>query len=61
MRLPIFMVERFTAFWFQKYSNCNYLSFARLGNLILSNSLNKFINPLKIPDTFRMYPAIHRY
>lgn len=61
MRLPIFMVERFTAFWFQKYSKCNYLSFARLGNLILSNSLNKLINPLKIPGTFRMYPTIHRY
>ena len=61
LRLPIFMVERFTSFWFEKYSKVNYLSFARLGNFFLSNNLNKFINPLKIPLTFRMYPTIHKY
>ena len=61
MRLPVFMVERFTSFWFEKYSKVNYLSFARLGNFFLSNEINKIINPLKIPFSFRMYPTIHRY
>tara|TARA_B100001057_G_scaffold492707_1_gene585628 strand:- start:1613 stop:2404 length:792 start_codon:yes stop_codon:yes gene_type:complete len=60
-RLPIFMVERFTSFWFEKYANVKYLSFARLGNFFLSEKTNKLINPLKIPLTFRMYPTIHRY
>lgn len=61
MRLPVFMVERFTSFWFEKYSKVNYLSFARLGNFFLSERINKIINPLKLPFTFRMYPTIHRY
>ena len=61
MRLPVFMVERFTSFWFEKYTKVNYLSFARLGNFFLSNEINKIINPLKIPFSFRMYPTIHRY
>ena len=60
-RLPAFMIERFTSFWFEKYTQTNYLSFARLGNFFLSKNINKFINPLKIPLTFRMYPTIHRY
>ena len=61
IRLPIFLVERFTSFWFQKYTKVNYLSFARLGDFHLSNLINKFINPLKVPFTFRMYPTIHRF
>jgi len=61
LRLPIFMVERFTSFWFEKYSKVNYLSFARLGNFFLSEKVNRFINPLKLPLTFKMYPTIHRY
>lgn len=61
LRLPVFMIERFTSFWFEKYTKVNYLSFARLGNFFLSNKVNKFINPLKLPFTFRMYPTIHRY
>lgn len=60
-RLPIFMVERYTSFWFEKYSKCNYLSFARLGKNFLSNNLNHFINPLKLPFTFRQYPTIHEF
>ena len=60
-RLPVFMVERFTSFWFEKYTNVKYLSFERLGNFFLSEKTNKIINPLKIPLTFRMYPTIHRY
>lgn len=61
LRLPVFMVERFTSFWFEKYTDTNYLSFARLGNFFLSNKINRFINPLKLPLTFRMYPTIHKY
>ncbi len=61
MRLPVFMVERFTSFWFEKYAKVDYLSFARLGNFFLSEKVNKFVNPLKLPFSFRMYPTIHRY
>ena len=31
------------------------------GLLVLKTRLNKFINPMKIPFTFRMYPTLHRY
>ena len=61
MRLPVFMVERYTSFWFEKYTKVNYLSFARLGNFFLSDKINRIINPLKLPFTFKMYPTIHRY
>ena len=61
MRLPVFLVERFTSFWFEKYADVKYLSFARLGNFFLSNKINKYLNPLKLPLTFRMYPTIHKY
>ena len=61
LRLPIFMVERFTSFWFEKNTNVKYLSFARLGNFFLSEKINSFINPMKLPYTFKMYPTIHRY
>lgn len=61
VRLPIFLVERFTSFWFHKYTKVNYLSFARLGRFYLSNNINKILNPLKIPFTFRMYPTFHKY
>lgn len=61
IRLPIFLVERFTSFWFHKYTKVNYLSFARLGKVFLSNRINEILNPLKIPFTFRMYPTFHKY
>jgi hypothetical protein len=61
VRLPVFMVERFTSFWFEKYTKVGYLSFARLGDFFFSQTLNKFINPLKLPLTFRSYPTIHKY
>jgi hypothetical protein len=32
-----------------------------LGQFLLSNNINKFINPIKIPFTFRMYPTLHDY
>ena len=60
-RLPAFLAERFTSFWFSQQQNKTSLSYARLGNFFLSNNLNKYINPLKVPFTSRMYPTIHRY
>jgi len=61
MRLPIFLAERFTSYWFSQNTHTKYLSFARLGNFLLSNGVNKFINPIKIPFTFRMYPTLHDF
>mgnify|MGYP001309284677 FL=1 len=61
VRLPAFLAERFTSYWFSQYSKKKNLSYARLGKVFLSNTLNNFINPTKIPLTFRMYPTIHRY
>ena len=61
-RLPAFLAERYTSYWFsQNKVKSKYLSYARLGNFMLSNKINKFINPTKIPFTFRMYPTIHDY
>ena len=60
-RLPAFLAERFTSFWFSQYNNKQFLSYARLGKVFLSNNLNRFINPIKFPFTFRMYPTLHRY
>tara|TARA_B100000242_G_scaffold292481_1_gene267975 strand:+ start:68 stop:880 length:813 start_codon:yes stop_codon:yes gene_type:complete len=61
MRLPAFLAERFTSFWFSKFSRRVALSYARLGNIYLSNQLNNIINPLKLPFTFTGYPTIHKY
>ena len=60
-RLPAFLAERFTSFWFSQYQKKENLSYARLGSFFLSNKLNLYINPLKIPFTSRMYPTIHKY
>ena len=60
-RLPAFLAERFTSFWFKQYSDKKLLSYARIGNFFLSEKINKFINPLKIPFTSKMYPTIHNY
>ena len=60
-RLPAFLAERYTSYWFSQNMKSKYLSYARLGNFMLSNNVNKFINPIKIPFTFRMYPTIHNY
>lgn len=60
VRLPAFLAERFTSFWFSQFSN-SQLSYARLGNFFLSNSVNSVINPIKLPFTFRMYPTLHHY
>ena len=61
IRLPIFLAERYTSYWFSENTNKKYLSFARLGKFFLSNNVNKFLNPTKIPFTFRMYPTLHDY
>ncbi len=60
-RLPAFLAERFTSYWFSQNQNKYDLSYARLGKFFLSNKLNNIINLTKIPFTFRMYPTFHRY
>ncbi|RZO48172.1 MAG: DUF4422 domain-containing protein [Candidatus Pelagibacterales bacterium] len=60
-RLPAHIIERYTAYWFLQKTSVQYLSYARLGNFMLSNNVNKLINPIKIPFTFRMYPTLHDY
>jgi len=60
-RLPAHIMERYTAYWFLQNTKVQYLSYARLGSFMLSNNVNKFINPIKMPFTFRMYPTLHDY
>ena len=61
-RIPAFLMERFNSFWFSTYvKKLNYLSYARLGNFMLSDSINKLVNPMKLPFTLRMYPTFHKY
>ena len=61
MRLPAYLFERYASYWFQKNNKTKYLSHARMGKFMISNKINKYINPIKIPFTFRMYPTIHDY
>ena len=61
MRLPAYLIERYASYWFEENFKTKYLSHARLGKFMLSNNVNKFINPIKIPLTFRMYPTLHDY
>lgn len=60
-RIPAFLAERFTSFWFSRFKKRRLLSYARLGKFHLSNKINKFINSAKLPFTFYQYPTIHRY
>jgi hypothetical protein len=60
-RLPAFLAERFTSFWFSQFDRRHYLSYARVGSFFLSEKVNNLINPLKISFTSRMYPTIHKY
>jgi len=60
-RLPAFLTERYTSYWFSENPKKKYLSYARLGKFMLSNNINKFMNPTKIPFAFRMYPTLHDY
>ena len=61
IRLTAFMMERFNSFWFSKNIKKRQLSYARLGKFMLSNNINKYINPMKIPFTFRMHPTLHDF
>ena len=38
VRLPAFLAERFTSFWFSQHKNKKNLSYARLGKNLLSNN-----------------------
>ena len=60
-RLPAFLAERFTSYWFDQFEKKNLLSYARLGKFFLSNRVNALINPIKLPLTFYQYPTIHNY
>ena len=60
-RLPAFLAERFTSYWFSKFKNRAVLSYARLGKFHLSNKVNYFINSIKLPFTYCQYPTIHDY
>ena len=48
-RLPAFLAERFTSYWFSQFENKKQLSYARLGRFFLSNKLNIFMNQLNYP------------
>ena len=61
IRLPAFLAERFTSFWFNQLENRKLLSYARIGSFFFSENINKLINPLKIPLTSKIYPTIHKY
>tara|TARA_B110000971_G_C20016192_1_gene504080 strand:- start:104 stop:919 length:816 start_codon:yes stop_codon:yes gene_type:complete len=61
VRLPAFLGERFTSFWFNRFEKRSLLSYARLGKFHLSNSLNSFTNTTKLPFTFYQYPTIHKF
>ena len=61
IRLPAFLAERFTSYWFSQFEKRTTLPYARLGKFFLSNKVNKFINPIKLPFTSKMYPTIHNY
>jgi len=61
VRLPAFLAERFTSYWFTQNLNVRYLSHARIGGCLLSNNINKYFNTIKFPFTFRMYPTLHKY
>lgn len=60
-RMPAFLGERFTSYWFSTFKKRALLSYARLGKIHLSNDINKFINTIKLPFTFCQYPTIHRF
>ena len=61
LRLPAFLAERFTSFWFSEFKNRELLSYARLGKFHLSDKVNKYINSTKLPFTYYQYPTIHKY
>lgn len=60
-RMPAFLAERFTSFWFSTFKKRALLSYARLGKIHLSNNINNIVNTIKIPFTFYQYPTIHKF
>ena len=60
-RMPAFLAERFTSFWFSSFERSSLLSYARLGKFHLSNQINNYINTIKLPFTFVQYPSIHNF
>lgn len=60
-RMPAFLAERFTSFWFNAFKKKSLLSYARLGNFHLSNNFNFYFNTAKLPLTFSQYPTIHKF
>ena len=58
IRLPVFLIERFTSFWFFNYSKVDFLSYAVLNKYFTSNYLNRFYNTLRTPYSFRKFPTI---
>jgi hypothetical protein len=60
-RIPAFLAERFTSFWFNTFKKRSLLSYARLGGFHLSNTYNSFVNTMKLPFTFSQYPTIHKF
>tara|TARA_Y100000389_G_scaffold61685_1_gene57724 strand:- start:244 stop:1059 length:816 start_codon:yes stop_codon:yes gene_type:complete len=58
IKLPAFLIERFTSFWFHRHARVGYLSYALLNNYFISNTNNKFFNTLNTPFCFRLYPTI---
>ena len=61
MRMPAFLAERFTSFWFNRFEKKSLLSYARLGKFHLSNNINSFINTTKLPFTSYQYPSVHNF
>lgn len=60
-RLPAFLGERFTSYWFSKIKKKTTLNYARLGNFFLKGNINTYLNTLKLPFTSTMYPTLHDY
>ena len=60
-RLPVFLAERLTSYWITKFKKRTSLSFARLGDFHLSNTLNSLVNTTKLPLTFRQFPTLYKY
>ena len=58
VRLPVFLIERFTSYWFIKNAKVGYLSYAVLNKYFTSNLINNFYNTLKTPYSFKNFPTI---
>ena len=57
LKLPAYFIERFTPYWFEKHSKVGYLSYAVFNNFYISDAVNTFLNPLKLPFTSSFFPT----